>query len=173
MGWTQVELAEKGGFGQRSIAAWEGGETDPSLGNLIRLAEILETSVGWLIGELPADGGLVLKDEAANPVWPYLSERTLRAAISDLSQLQTEDSAALLHLERIVAELRARARAAIARPAVIGGVSSRKVADAAAASMADAEAEAGRRRPESAPKSGAAAPSVSKRSPGYGVEPKS
>lgn len=167
-GWTQVELAEKGGFSHRSIAAWETGETAPSLDNLVKLAETLETSVGWLIGELPADGGAVLTESAAKPVWPYLSEKTLRSAISDLSQMQTEDGAALIHLERIVGELRTRARATASRPAAIGGVNSARVADAAAASMDAAEAASGAVR-ESAPKSGVAGPSASKRSPGSGA----
>lgn len=150
---TQKELAEKGGFGERSIPAWEGGESEPSLVSLIHLAEVLDTTVGWLIGELPADGGAVLNDSYLQPVWPLLNEKTLRSVLADLSQHESEaETAALLHMERVVGELRTRAR--------VAGVSSRQAADVAVASMQDAERAPV--RPVSPPRPGAAAPSAHK-----------
>lgn len=163
MDWTQADLAEHGHFALRSVAAWETGESDPELGNLLRLAEVLETSVGWLLGEVPADGGAILNDAHLRPVWPLLEEPTLRAVIADLSQHHSqEDTAALMHLERVVGELRARARAPKMTPAEIGGVSSRRSAAAAKASMSDAEAVANQLR-ESSQKHGVGAPNVRKR----------
>lgn len=170
LGWTQVDLSTKGDFSLRSVAAWETGESDPALGNLIRLAEVLETSVGWLIGEVPADGGAVLNDAALRPVWPLLSEKTLRLVISDLSQHEGGgDSAALIHLERVVGELRTRARAPVAKPAgAVTSISSTRAGAVAAASMDDA-AQAAHELRESAPKHGAGAPSGSKPGRGSGA----
>lgn len=159
----QVELAKKAGVAPRSIAAWEAGETDPSLESLDKLAKALETTIAWLVGDVPADEGLSLRD-ASVPVWPMLSERTLRAAVADLSQHEgPEHPMALMHMERVVGELRGRAA-----KAAIGGVSSKKVSDAARALM-DAAAEASGQTPESPRKRGVDEPSARKPGPAPGV----
>ncbi len=47
---TQVELAKRLGIGQSSYADWERGKKNPTQENLIKLAQILNVSVDYLIG---------------------------------------------------------------------------------------------------------------------------
>ena len=47
---TQVELAKRLGIGQSSYADWERGKKNPTQENLIRLAQILDVSVDYLVG---------------------------------------------------------------------------------------------------------------------------
>lgn len=160
----QKELAEKAGVAPRSIAAWESGESEPSLDSLDKLAAALETTIAWLVGDVPADEGLSLRD-AARPVWPMLSERTLRAVVTDLSQHDGSDPMALMHLERVVGELRLRAS-----KVPIKGVSS-KTASVAAELMdaAGAAATGENPPPERSPKSEAGEPTARKGPPARGV----
>ena len=47
---TQVELAKRLGLGQSSYADWERGKKNPTQENLIKLAQILNVSVDYLVG---------------------------------------------------------------------------------------------------------------------------
>ena len=47
---TQVELAKRLGIGQSSYADWERGKKNPTQENLIKLAQILNVSVDYLVG---------------------------------------------------------------------------------------------------------------------------
>ncbi|QXA19241.1 helix-turn-helix domain-containing protein [Streptococcus gordonii] len=47
---TQVELAKRLGIGQSSYADWERGKKNPTQDNLIKLAQILNVSVDYLVG---------------------------------------------------------------------------------------------------------------------------
>lgn len=47
---TQKELAEQIGIKQNSYSDWETGKNEPSLENLIKLADLLEVSIDWLFG---------------------------------------------------------------------------------------------------------------------------
>ena len=47
---TQKELAEQIGISQKSYSHWETGKNEPSLENLIKLADLLEVSIDWLFG---------------------------------------------------------------------------------------------------------------------------
>ena len=51
---TQVELAKQLGIGQSSYADWERGKKNPTQENLIRLAQILNVSVDYLVGNSEA-----------------------------------------------------------------------------------------------------------------------
>ena len=51
---TQVELAKRLGIGQSSYADWERGKKNPTQENLIRLAQILNVSVDYLVGNSEA-----------------------------------------------------------------------------------------------------------------------
>jgi transcriptional regulator with XRE-family HTH domain len=53
-GLTQTQLADLLGVksGKQTISNWELGKSEPALSDLIRLAELLEVTVGWLV-----DGG--------------------------------------------------------------------------------------------------------------------
>ncbi|WP_225865848.1 helix-turn-helix transcriptional regulator [Dyadobacter aurulentus] len=54
MGWSQDELAEKiKRRDKQTISAWETGKRDPSLKELIKLAEVFNATVAQLIGEAP------------------------------------------------------------------------------------------------------------------------
>ena len=47
---TQVELAKRLGIGQSSYADWERGKKNPTQDNLVKLAQILNVSVDYLVG---------------------------------------------------------------------------------------------------------------------------
>lgn len=47
---TQKELAEQIGISQKSYSHWESGKNEPSLENLIKLADLLEVSLDRLFG---------------------------------------------------------------------------------------------------------------------------
>ena len=47
---TQVELAKRLGIGQSSYADWERGKKNPTHENLVKLAQILNVSVDYLVG---------------------------------------------------------------------------------------------------------------------------
>ena len=49
-GLTQQKLAEILGIKQNSYSDWETGNNEPSLENLIKLADLLEVSLDWLFG---------------------------------------------------------------------------------------------------------------------------
>lgn len=51
-GISQDELAQKmGKSGRATISNWENGKNDPTINDLIKLAEILKTTVTYLVGE--------------------------------------------------------------------------------------------------------------------------
>ena len=47
---TQVELAKRLGIWQSSYADWERGKKNPTQENLVKLAQILNVSVDYLVG---------------------------------------------------------------------------------------------------------------------------
>ena len=47
---TQVELASKLGIAQSSYADWERGRKKPTQDNLVKIAQILNVSVDYLVG---------------------------------------------------------------------------------------------------------------------------
>lgn len=47
---TQVGLAKRLGIGQSSYADWERGKKNPTQENLVKLAQILNVSVDYLVG---------------------------------------------------------------------------------------------------------------------------
>ncbi|MBS6421289.1 helix-turn-helix transcriptional regulator [Streptococcus sp.] len=49
---TQVELASKLGIVQSSYADWERGKKKPTQDNLVKIAQILNVSVDYLVGNL-------------------------------------------------------------------------------------------------------------------------
>lgn len=48
-GWTQDELAEKLYVSRQTISKWESDDSVPDLNNLIKLAEILNTPLDYLV----------------------------------------------------------------------------------------------------------------------------
>jgi transcriptional regulator with XRE-family HTH domain len=54
MGWSQDFLAEKiDRRDKQTISHWETGKSDPSLKEVIKLAEVLNATVAQLVGEAP------------------------------------------------------------------------------------------------------------------------
>lgn len=49
-GLTQVEVAEKLGISQPAYASWERGVKKPTQDNLVKIAQILNVSVDYLVG---------------------------------------------------------------------------------------------------------------------------
>lgn len=49
-GLTQQKLAEILGIKQNSYSDWETGKNEPSLENLVKLADLFEVSLDWLFG---------------------------------------------------------------------------------------------------------------------------
>lgn len=47
---TQVEIAEKLGISQPAYASWERGTKKPTQENLVRLAQVLNVTIDYLIG---------------------------------------------------------------------------------------------------------------------------
>ena len=47
---TQVELAGKLGVGQSSYADWERGKKKPTQENLVKIAQVLNVSIDYLVG---------------------------------------------------------------------------------------------------------------------------
>ena len=47
---TQVELAKELGIGQSSYADWERGKKKPTQDNLVKIAQVLNVSVDYLVG---------------------------------------------------------------------------------------------------------------------------
>ena len=47
---TQVELAKLLGIGQSSYADWERGKKKPTQENLVRIAQVLNVSIDYLVG---------------------------------------------------------------------------------------------------------------------------
>ena len=50
VGLTQVEVAEKLGISQPAYASWERGVKKPTQENLVKIAQILNVSVDYLVG---------------------------------------------------------------------------------------------------------------------------
>ena len=49
---TQVDVAEKLGISQPAYASWERGAKKPTQENLVKIAQILNVSVDYLVGNL-------------------------------------------------------------------------------------------------------------------------
>ena len=47
---TQVDVAEKLGISQQAYASWERGIKKPTQENLVKIAQVLNTSVDYLVG---------------------------------------------------------------------------------------------------------------------------
>jgi len=149
---TQGALAEKGGFSARSVAAWEGNESEPSMENVVRLSGVLGVSASWLLtGQ--HETAAALRDAPAVFDAPMLltmfSESTLKAMVADLSRANYDadkNEAAIDFLSAVVAELRRRVPQRSDRPR-----SSSRADDAAAAAAEVAAAEARKHPPSQKP----------------------
>ncbi len=60
---SQLDIAKKTGFAKTTICAWEKGRAQPSLDTLIKLADIFECSVDYLLGREDEFGIIQSKNE--------------------------------------------------------------------------------------------------------------
>lgn len=51
-GFTQVDVASKLGISQQAYASWERGVKKPTQDNLVKIAQVLNVSVDYLVGNL-------------------------------------------------------------------------------------------------------------------------
>lgn len=104
-GWSQAELGVKIGTDAGRISRYEGGRITPSLDAVVRLADVLEVSVDYLVREgVPRH---VLDGLDLGPLGEHLG---------DLAELSEEDRSALLNvLDGLVAKSRLKA--------LVGGIS--------------------------------------------------
>lgn len=65
MGKTQDEIAKSAGFEQSLYAKWEADKSLPGAENLVRLANVFNCSVDYLLGREQEDG-LIVIDNSSN-----------------------------------------------------------------------------------------------------------
>ena len=63
-GLTQVDVAEKLGISQPAYASWERGVKKPTQDNLVKIAQILNVSIDYLVGNSDKD----VKEDALDNV---------------------------------------------------------------------------------------------------------
>ena len=56
-GFTQVDVASKLGISQQAYASWERGAKKPTQDNLVKIAQILNVSVDYLVGNSEEKSG--------------------------------------------------------------------------------------------------------------------
>lgn len=97
-GWSQGELAEHVGGDARQISRYENGKITPSVDALVRIAEVLNISVDYL----------VIDNAPRRPL--HVSDHGIAERLGVLDELTDEDRASLLNvLDALVAKTRMKA----------------------------------------------------------------
>ncbi|MCC9821134.1 helix-turn-helix transcriptional regulator, partial [Streptococcus agalactiae] len=78
-GYTQEEMAKLLAIGQSAYAKWENGRTEPTLDNIIKLANILDVTVDYLLGR---------SDNFSNTI--VLSKNNMKSFSKRLKELRLE-----------------------------------------------------------------------------------
>ena len=91
--YTQTYLAHKLNTTQQTIGRWIRGENEPDIYNLIRLANIFNCSVSYLVGEEGEDGVVVVSGNELSPDEEHL--------ISILRQLNPRDKDAVYRIAEL------------------------------------------------------------------------
>ncbi|HGI3718502.1 TPA: helix-turn-helix domain-containing protein [Streptococcus agalactiae] len=76
---TQTELASKLNIIQKSYSNWESGKAEPTLDNIIKLANILDVTVDYLLGR---------SDNFSNTI--VLSKNNMKSFSKRLKELRLE-----------------------------------------------------------------------------------
>lgn len=71
--WTQAKLAQQMGVERTTLLRWEQGSL-PSLGMLIRLSEVLETSLDTLVAGRPAEKPEILAEDQRKAAARHLNQ---------------------------------------------------------------------------------------------------
>lgn len=85
-GWSQGELAKSVGGDGRQISRYENGHITPSAEALVKLAQVLDCSVDFLLREEAPRRSVSLEDE------------TFAQRLGDLHLLSDQDKASVLHI---------------------------------------------------------------------------
>jgi transcriptional regulator with XRE-family HTH domain len=130
---TQAEFAEKIGRSRVTVGRWESGEREPSAGEIVALAALLNTTVSYLMGEIedPAPptvrnaephaasekrGFRVKQKQRTNPRLPTLEDfARIREASKNLDSFEDSDLRAAAEMAQ--ATLRAIERERVFRTA--------------------------------------------------------
>jgi transcriptional regulator with XRE-family HTH domain len=97
-GWSQTELADKIDSDGRQVSRYEGGKVAPSLEAVIRIAEIFNVAVDYL----------VIPNAARRPL--HAPQNALGDQLADFVALEPDDQAALLKiLDALVTKTKLRA----------------------------------------------------------------
>ncbi|HEM9532901.1 TPA: helix-turn-helix transcriptional regulator [Streptococcus agalactiae] len=78
-GFTQQEVADKIGINRGSYSNWENGKREPTLDNIIKLANILDVTVDYLLGR---------SDNFSNTI--VLSKNNMKSFSKRLKELRLE-----------------------------------------------------------------------------------
>ena len=63
-GFSQAVLAEKVQTSQRNIGRWENCENEPTYSQLIKIADVLEVSIDYLVGREDDFGNIIIAGES-------------------------------------------------------------------------------------------------------------
>lgn len=86
---TQMDLALELGLGNTTIQQYEAGTYEPSLTNLIRIADLFGVTVDYLIGKTPIRGPVYSDDEKlAYRLSTLKNEKAKRAVLSLLEEVK-------------------------------------------------------------------------------------
>ena len=97
-GLTQKEVGDRIGVMNYTIGNWEQGRSDPSLEDLIALADVFECSVDYLIGReddygnIVVHGGLNKEQESVLTLFSALSPDRQKIATSILTDMATAET---------------------------------------------------------------------------------
>ena len=76
LGMTQKQLAEKIGVKNYVVANWEQGRTEPSLKDLIDLANLFECSIDYLVGRENDFGQILITKDVSEEYSEFISHFT-------------------------------------------------------------------------------------------------
>lgn len=90
-GLTQTELAERIGVSRTAIYDWERGAYMPEGANLRKLAEMLDTTVGYLVGETPVGAryGDIPEAERTREQWNSIQNQVTSQSETEARALKT------------------------------------------------------------------------------------
>lgn len=105
-GWQQQDLAAKMEINPKTISSWETGRTEPNLGQLAKLAKVLNCSMDSLAGDETRN----VKDITTEEVYAKISTMTNRRELIYIHQLSEQRLDTLRELEQVQNEIANNAR---------------------------------------------------------------
>lgn len=91
MGMTQAEIAEAIGVSPKTVSHWETGERLPDFPTILRLAQVLATSVAYLGGETSDPRSMnEIGQGSGESIAPYFPTRLAPEDIQELERVYLE-----------------------------------------------------------------------------------